>query len=657
MTSARHLPKLNFQKISASFLVFIFVANIIFGFVLIPTKEANAQLPIPLPTAETGTGTWGIKDFFWKAVDTIKQGVQEWGSTISAVTSLWSKAETIAMRLIQSALLLALHTILQMITNEVIKWINGQGEPLFVSDWGTFLRKAANEAGGVFLDTLSGNLLCQPFAFQLRLALMPVSYYQQARCTLESIGRNLNVFFNNFAQGGGWGTWLQIIQPQNNFFGSFGMALDEYEKQKIEAAEKAKIEAMASGGFVGDKKCVSGGLVNVNTGQMATADKCKGAANCQKMKEGMSEVSGQYEFKCTQEAIVTPGTLVREQAQEAMDTMRDTIYSMISGAASQTGPLAPYIMAILSALINRVIKEGLATVSEAIAGGDPSYGPTFSNPNTPMPSSDPRVTGLDPTSIAKNEEILSASPALIDPLGLLKENIETEILAKQQQNLNILISAKNTQIETLNKFKDVLENNCVLPSWASSQIISSNTTNGVTTEIIKITAGGVGNVTIKTASSSLGVSYEITETNAEAAPQVDAKQAEVNNTQTWANDAGTAIAANRNAIAAAEEFAKLYKEAGDAPSPSQQTALDAAKKKMADAYDVTLAATKKAGKSTENDLTLLLADIQERTIETLDLGRAEEDKTSGYNAMLTTAQTRKADIEAHLAACLAAPPP
>jgi len=53
----------------------------------------------------------------------------------------------------------------------------------------------------------------------------------------------------------------------------------------------------------------------------------------------------------------------------------------------------------------------------------------------------------------------------------------------------------------------------------------------------------------------------------------------------------------------------------------------------------------------------LLADIEERSIEVIDLGQAEAAKTEDYNAMLTTAQTRKADIEAHLAACLAAPPP
>ena len=275
-----------------------------------------------------------------------------------------------------------------------------------------------------------------------------------------------------------------------------------------------------------------------------------------------------------------------------------------------------------------------------------------------MPGEDPRITGLDPTGIAKAQEILSASPALIDPLKLLKENIESELLAKQQQNLNILTSAKNTQTETLNKFKDILENNCVLPSWASSQILSSSTTNGVTTEFIKITAVGTGDITIKTASSSLGISYEITETNAEAASQVNAKQAEVNNTQQWIKDVETAINANRDAITAAEKYEELYEKLkGGTPTAAQKAELDEARKKMFDAYDLALSSTKKAGKSEEGNLTLLLADIEERSIEVIDLGQAEAAKTEDYNAMLTTAQTRKADIEAHLAACLAAPPP
>jgi len=585
------------RKISAFFLITIFVANLVFGYILIPAKETQAAWPVDVITDIIFTA-WAKADLAWKKLDVLLQTSTKVSSGLSAGVDIWDKALTIATQLLQSALLLALHTILQMITNEVIKWINGQGEPLFISDWGAFLRKAADQAGGVFLDTLSGGLLCQPFAFHIRMALMPTSYYKQARCTLKQIGRNLQNFFKSFTKGGGWETWIHLSQPQNNLYGGILMALDENEARKIAAAEKAKNEAMASGGFMGDKKC----------------DRCHTTDTDGKIiwqGKSVSECEVSFgDFTCDHYSIVTPGALVKAQAQEAINTMRETIYSTISGAASQTGPLAPYVMSILSALINRVIREGLQAVSSAVAGGNSSYGPTINNPDIPMPGEDPRITGLDPTGIAKAQEILSASPALIDPLKLLKENIESELLAKQQQNLNILTSAKNTQTETLNKFKDILENNCVLPSWASSQILSSSTTNGVTTEFIKITAVGTGDITIKTASSSLGISYEITETNAEAASQVNAKQAEVNNTQQWIKDVETAINANRDAITAAEKYEELYEKLkGGTPTAAQKAELDEARKKMFDAYDLALSSTKKAGKSEEGNLTLLLADI------------------------------------------------
>jgi len=630
------------HKSLANILLFVLIANLVFSFILIPTKEAKA---IPVEIVIDGPfSIWGALDNAWKAIDTGLQELTKMFSGLSAITDLWEKADTIAGRIVRAALLIALHQILGMITNEVIKWVNGGGSPKFVSDWGGFLRDAAQQAGGSFLDTLSGGFLCNPFAFQIKLALMPTGYYQQSRCTLSDMGNNLQNFFANFTNGGGWGTWLQVSQPNNNFFGLYGMALDEKTKQEAEAREKAKNEALSGGGFLSDKKCDQCRIENLISGSAQTLS---GFDNCDEKKAGAS--SGEVKFTCTHYTIQTPASVVQNEVQQVVDSARKLLQDQIASLSSSLGVLQPYITAIAGALINRVIQTGLSKVAQAIGNNDPSYGPTFSNPYTPIPAPEPISIPSAPIQIAA--EVQSAAPTLVSSLNLLKENLETQLLEQQQKNMAVLNSIKDKQTQTLEFLKDMVTNNCALPSWVSSQIISD--TESVQT--IKLTADSIGVITIEkttlTTETGTSITVEAKETIPAIMSQLNALQMSINKTNQRIESVDSAITANQVAMDEADAYSDLFQSIGYSADTKDVATISAAGKKLEDAYAAALSSSQAAFDSTRTNLISLLTDGQEKNIKVVQEAIDTENNRAGLESQLSSIASKPAEAQSALNAC------
>jgi hypothetical protein len=83
---------------------------------------------------------------------------------IQVAYTWWQKSETLLARVTRVAAQIALNTVLSMLTNDLIKWIQGEGEPRFISDWRGFLSEAGDKAGGLFVDKyLGAGWLCEPF--------------------------------------------------------------------------------------------------------------------------------------------------------------------------------------------------------------------------------------------------------------------------------------------------------------------------------------------------------------------------------------------------------------------------------------------------------------------------------------------------------------
>lgn len=643
----------------------------IFMLVLIPTKEAQALMIVSDPTmAGLFTGKTALETVWeglqaaYRAVDSVVQKITSVFSGVSAAKDIWSQAREIAKDLVYLAIQQLLYRILAMVTNDIIGWINGGGTPRFVQDWEAFLKDAVNQAGGDFLNTLSGGFLCQPFAFQIKLALMPIPYVQAARCTLQDIGANLQNFFNDFSSGGGWGTWLQVIQPQNNFFGSYLMAVTEQEKRMALEKEKREKEAMSGGGYLSAKKCMACTITNLLSG---STQSFSGSSECEAQKSAAGS-SGEAEFKCTNEQMMAPPSLLQYEVQQAVDSGRKLISDQIAALTPNVSilgvNLAPFFSAIFSALINRVITQGLGALGGLMSSeGSPDnnyenvyYNDYISGGNILPGADDITTISIGAAGVEQAELIQSSAPSVIDAAELLKENLEEQILVQQLKNLEVLKSIKNTQIQTLNVSKDLLINNCPLPSWIVSETISSNSNDSGTTEIIKLSAAGIGEITVKKITSASGIGSTVSSETQEIKPAILQEltdiEASIEKTNKQIAAAEDTIIASEKAIVSAEEFQNFYEQKAGLPSNKEDSdKMASLEKAVNEDYTAIISSSQIAAQTSADDLSLIPSEMNSESIVAISEAQALESERESLNSQLASASAKSNEANSLLQAC------
>lgn len=223
--------------------------------------------------------------------------------------------DAVAAQALEVARLTALETlkrrILTMMTDQIINWIEGREKPLFITDWKRFLGEAANIAIGDLAIDLGAGYLCSPFRFQLQLTILrPPRFTQYVSCTLDDIVSNIKNFYEDF-RNGGWFAYAEQWQPQNNYYGSVLMAMEELYRREAVIKEANLFEGLAGGGFIGTRVCDS-------TGRFCT--------------------------------ITTPGAQIGALAAKALGADIDYLVN--------AQDLAAYVGAIADALINRLIEAG-----------------------------------------------------------------------------------------------------------------------------------------------------------------------------------------------------------------------------------------------------------------------------------------------------------
>lgn len=270
-------------------------------------------------------------------------------------------AESFAKTFIQKA-------VLDVLVDQIISYIQGNGKPQFVTDWKGFVEDAGQRAAGEFAQSLGAGFLCEPFSLQLQIALSgkPKTFSTEATCTLDKIVGNIENFATDFTNGG-WIAYGASWQIENNFFGSF---INGQEKlgRKTEAAALAKLnEAISGGGFL---SAVGQCQKDVNNPQAAKLDQAATnleaqASAMQGVNPGVAQENRNQAASLRQQAaalrgkelqstckLVTPGKTLGDLTSKAVGKDIDFLLS-----ADQLGD---YVSAILDALLDRVIDEGLA---------------------------------------------------------------------------------------------------------------------------------------------------------------------------------------------------------------------------------------------------------------------------------------------------------
>lgn len=232
--------------------------------------------------------------------------------------------------------------VLDLVVDQTIAWIQGNGEPQFVTDHKAFIANTANIVIGDFVQEIGAGRICQPFKFPLQQITVLESrpFSARASCTLNQIVDNVEDFYNDFASGG-WIAYNEALKPQNNIYGAFLLAEEEKGKRLAAELDAAANEVTAGGGFLSQKRCLFWSRLNTS-GQLETQ-----ADNGRNQPPDNSLAPNNW--KCTQAEIITPGKTVGDLASKAIGSSID----FIVGAED----ISAYTAAIVDAAISRITRE------------------------------------------------------------------------------------------------------------------------------------------------------------------------------------------------------------------------------------------------------------------------------------------------------------
>ena len=271
---------------------------------------------------------------------------------------------TIKSYILNLAAKIAMTVLIRALTNQIISWIQGNNGTNvgFVQNIEQATLQEADAAGGAFLNDLTGIDLCTVNLRQfLQISLRTPALKRQLGCTLSSIGANADRFFQNF-QNGGWPAFIKIgMEPQNNPYGAYLIALDAKVAAETRAAQAIGAKVQAGKGFIGftvdrDANCRS---VSEDEAHAAQTVQGFGGRTKQHVVSNQDEETGQTDNQICDvvQDIKTPGNLVADSLTKAFGSGIDF------AVASQE--IAGAITSIVTALIQKII-----TSSSGVIGGN-----------------------------------------------------------------------------------------------------------------------------------------------------------------------------------------------------------------------------------------------------------------------------------------------
>ncbi len=147
--------------------------------------------------------------------------------------------------------------ILHLLTQQIVQWIDGGGDPQFVQDWQGFMSDAFNQAAGSAIEQ-TWPQLCAPFGPLIRLQLTRIYLTpSQVSCTLTQIANNAQSFYDSFSNGG-WLAYGESALPAGNYYGAIFEASNVVDAKAQRAQASANSEAQAAQGFLSTKICNDG---------------------------------------------------------------------------------------------------------------------------------------------------------------------------------------------------------------------------------------------------------------------------------------------------------------------------------------------------------------------------------------------------------------
>lgn len=394
----------------------LIVVAIAFIVISLTPKTTNAQMAVFDAAVEFNTGMMvGSLD--------IMAGSMIPSSIATASMTTAQKVQQVMEWLFKVATEVLKRKLLGMITDQIVNWIQGGGKPQFITDFSGFLKDAADQAAGTFIEAAIPRL-CKPFQFNLRLAFTPIEKFNRVTCTLTGVKENFSNFKEIF-KNGDWLTWDDMaLKPQNNIYGAYLETWDRFEIEKAQATQSSLAEAQAGRGFLSVRVCKAYKQPEYNS--------------CLSQGGGKDGCAKSY---CAVWQTQTPGSVIADMATKAVTWEIDGIIS--------AQDLAPYIAAIANAAINRVMEKGLLEMKSALYG-DIELANFGSN-------AEQICSGLIGTPAYDNctAAAQGGAPVAVSPEEQQKSDIIT-LLDQDLVNQNKLLNAKKSTYEAQNKTIDIL---------------------------------------------------------------------------------------------------------------------------------------------------------------------------------------------------------
>src|SRR3990167_2358178 len=109
--------------------------------------------------------------------------------SVSGGATAAATGASIGQSIFEWAFLTALETLkkqlLDMMVDQIVNWIQGGGDPKFITDWSGFFKDAADQAGGKFIQKLGLASLCSPIKPLLSASFIPITPFTTLSCTFS----------------------------------------------------------------------------------------------------------------------------------------------------------------------------------------------------------------------------------------------------------------------------------------------------------------------------------------------------------------------------------------------------------------------------------------------------------------------------------------
>lgn len=357
--------------------------------------------------------------------------------------------------------------ILDRMANDIIKWIQNGESPRFVENTGEFFADAGKAAVGELAQEVGLGFLCKPYNLQVQLSLLaPQPFSERTRCTLDDIESNFDNFKRNFSSAG-WLGYNELLKPANNRWGVQLLTQDELINRQYAKQEAAKVQLMASQGFLGTSRCVAWSFIDLRTQKNSrfvvndvnpedygfdnwpVPDPNTDPALSKELNTLLPPdtdripsdktasllgnippnlVSGKYTWKCDKREVTTPGRTVA-------DTLTRGITAEIDYVANSED-LTNYLAMFADAAISRLTKEAVGGIKDLYKGGN-----TDSPPQGSIVSVCDDYMNVDSVTGVRTESPLSRHCRSVDAEGQNVLSASVKNVARSLDDIELVASS------------------------------------------------------------------------------------------------------------------------------------------------------------------------------------------------------------------------